>query len=185
MKTPVHTIAAPKTDSRSGFAAPLAVAAALALGGSLCATGNAQAQAQVCARIANGFEICIGPGNGGIAPVVAPTPQEKYIQTIGVTTHIGSGESLVQTFKPNTTRSGQTRVCLNNRRGGQRRLAHNYGRGINTLSARPGGQSCANFPSNARVTFTPYTGNNKARPAKTLVYNLSAYAGGLLRLTWQ
>jgi hypothetical protein len=42
-----------------------------------------------------------------------------------------------------------------------------------------------NFPSNARVTFLPYTNNDPAKPAKTLVYSLSAYAGGLPRLTWQ
>lgn len=179
MRNELQTIPAAGENSRFKLAALVAGAAMLSLGGSLAATGKAEARA--CISFGNGIELCVD------TPDVdnSINNSERYIQTIGITTHIGSNENLVQSYKPNTTRPGITRVCLNNSRGGRRSLVHKFGKGIGNLSARPGGQSCANFPSNARVRFTPYTGRNRATPSKTLVYSLSAYAGGLLRLTWQ
>jgi hypothetical protein len=188
MNTETHNAVPCSTKNRTRLTVfSMAAAAMLTLGGSLVAGGSAEA-ASVCVTFPNGVQLCVnaeGENSLGGGSGAASTPSEEYIQTIGITTHIGSGENLVQTYKPNVTRPDITRVCLNNQKGGQRSLAHDFGRSINTLSAQPGGQSCANFPSNARVTFTPYTNRDPATPAKTLVYSLSAYAGGILRLTWQ
>ena len=108
-----------------------------------------------------------------------------YDRTIGVTTANGSSEKIVQTFTAGAVAADKTRVCLANRTLGHRAMTHNFTPPINPLATDPGQSSCANFPSNARVRFKPYTNTDPAKPAKALIYSLSRYDGGVLTLRWQ
>jgi len=163
------------------LAAPMAVTAILVIGGTLAATGNAEAR--TCVPLFDGFQICLD-GDQFVTPDPIRAPVDEYVQTIRITTRNGSTERLVQSFRRHSVRPGLTRVCLINHKGGLRSLVHGVSN-INPLRAQSRGSTCANFPSNARVTFVPYTNSDRARPAKKLVYSLSRYDGGMLNLSWK
>lgn len=130
-----------------------------------------------CAPMESG----VPPGGGG----GTPPPSGQYNQTIGLTTANGSRETIVQTFTPDVTPEGKTRICLTNRKNGQRELFHNHTPPINPFRLGLNGRDCATFPANSRVVFSPVAANQPVRPDKTLTYSTNALAGGRLDLVWQ
>lgn len=115
------------------------------------------------------------------APVAGPPP-ERFVQNISLKPFLAPARNIRQTFQPTPSRPDRSRVCVRNQTNYNVSFTHGFP-GVNPLSMGAGGESCANFPSDARVTFTPLLNGLAAAPAKTLVYNMAA--GGILRLTVQ
>lgn len=109
---------------------------------------------------------------------------EQFIQNISLKPFLAPALNIRQTFQPRAGRPGTSRICVRNQTNYAVAFKHGFA-GVNTLSMGAGGQSCANFPSDARVTFTPLLNSLAAAPAKTLAYSLGRWDGGILRLTVQ
>lgn len=141
------------------------------------------ATANTCVPLFDGLKLCLDDTDL-VSTNPTELPKDEYVQTINITTVNGSVEKLVQSIRPQAVKPGVTRICLVNEKGGPRILAHDIAN-IHPMIARPGQSSCANFPSNARVRFKPYTNTDPAKPAKALTYSLARYDGGVLTLRWQ
>lgn len=116
----------------------------------------------------------------------APRPGSKYDQTIVITTANNTRETLKQTFTPKVANPSVTRICVVNKKRGERVMIHNFQPRINPLRpAAGGGSSCANFPANSTVNFELYAAGRKVQTNKRMSYNTTLLAGGRLDLVWQ
>lgn len=129
--------------------------------------------------------------DGSLIPQFVPPAQparqaSPYDQTIVITTANKTRETLKQTFTPNVVNSGVTRICVVNKKGGERVMTHNFQPKINPLRpAARGGSSCANFPANSRVTFELFAAGRKVQTDRKMSYSTTPLAGGRIDLVWQ
>lgn len=111
-----------------------------------------------------------------------------FNQTIGFARGDGGGGTVAQTVQSGAGTPGKARVCFVNNGPVQAALTHGIP-GINPLSAAPGGQSCANFQSSARVAFTlvEISGSfpRPATPDRAFAYSLSPFEGDVMQLVWR
>ncbi|MEZ5459952.1 MAG: MAC/perforin domain-containing protein [Steroidobacteraceae bacterium] len=124
-----------------------------------------------------------------IPPYVSPpaeAPRSPFDQVITITTANNTRETLRQTFRANAVDRGIVRICVTNRTGGERLLAHNFQPRINPfrLAAR-GGSNCANFPANSRVTFELFAAGRRVQTDRRMSYDTRLLAGGRMELVWQ
>lgn len=128
-----------------------------------------------------------------ISQVEAPAPPRQpsrqpspYDQTIVITTANNTRETLRQTFTPNNVNPGVTRICVLNKKRGERTMTHNFQPRINPLRpAADGGSTCANFPANSRVTFELFAAGRKVQTSQRMSYDTALLAGGRIDLVWQ
>lgn len=114
----------------------------------------------------------------------AQTFEAGYIQTLDVTSSRGASQ-MHQIYNDATgANAAITRVCVVNYGNVPRAFTHTVV-GINPLVAQPGGQSCANFSSGARVAFGMVDGQEPAQANRAMVMNLNAFAGGTVNFIWQ
>jgi len=106
-----------------------------------------------------------------------------HIQDITVNSRHGVS-IMSQYYAPHRVPRRFTRVCLVNEGPRMRALTHAVA-GINPLRARAfGGQSCANFPSHARVPFGLQDGREPAQSSVPMVMSLGAFKGGIVTFVW-
>lgn len=116
--------------------------------------------------------------------VSAQTFENGFIQTLQVTSTRG-GSQMDQFFNAGTGGNpAVTRVCLVNFGTVERAFTHTV-RGVNALTADPGGNSCANFSSDSRVAFGMVDGLEPAQANRAMVMNLGAFAGGTVSFVWR
>ena len=128
-----------------------------------------------------------------LIPIAAPAARQPtsrqpspYDQTIVITTANNTRETLRQTYTPDNVNPGVTRICVLNKKRGERTMTHNFQPRINPLRpASGGGSSCANFPANSRVTFELFAAGRKVQTDKRMSYDTAVLAGGRIDLVWQ
>jgi hypothetical protein len=111
-----------------------------------------------------------------------------YNQTINFDRGAGGSGVLTQTVQSGAGPSGSARICFINNGPVEATLLHGTP-GINPMRAAPGGQSCANFASSLRVSFTLVETQGflplPAAPDRAFVYTLAPFDGDILQLAWQ
>lgn len=123
-----------------------------------------------------------------VVPPATPVARQKspYDQTIVITTANNTRETLIQTYTPKAVAANFTRICVVNKKRGERVMSHNFQPRINPLRpAAGGGSSCANFPANSRVTFELTAAGRKVQTSTRMSYDTSLLAGGRIDLVWQ
>ena len=111
-----------------------------------------------------------------------------FNQTINFERGVGGSGTIVQSVQSGAGSAGKARICFINNGPFEATLLHQQP-GINPLRAAPGGQSCANFQSSARVNFTLVERNGfvpiPASPDRAFVYSLAPFDGDIVQLRWQ
>ncbi|SEV96332.1 hypothetical protein SAMN04488515_0425 [Cognatiyoonia koreensis] len=147
-----------------------------------------QSIATVCAALslAACIEVSVSdppPGGGGNSGNT-----DRFAQTVNFTRAGQNVGRFAQSFQPGVGRAGLSRLCFRNNGTTPVTLAHDSP-GINPMATQPGGQSCANFPANARVNFTLIellgVFPQPAQADRPFVYAMAPFDGGLLQLDWR
>jgi hypothetical protein len=106
------------------------------------------------------------------------------LRKIKVTTANGSVETIELKESAARARPGFARVCLVNKRPGQRALIHAI-LGINPLNAPKGGaESCANFPASLTISFVAQAGGRPAALDNARNIDLSPFDGRRVDFIW-
>lgn len=166
--------------SLQGFTMTFGVGAGADVGGVVFATTGVQDDPNVnCdGTPVNGSPVT-PPVNVISAPFGGTLP--VYIQEIRYSGAYGDGVIRHQKIPGGAKNRNFTRVCLTNSTGNPKSLNYTV-RGVNPLNAAGrGDQSCANFPSNMRLTFGFVDRRQTVKPD---AMNLSAYAGDIVSFEW-
>ena len=137
----------------------------------------------VVRKHALGMALAIAACTGFSLTMAGPASAAKVIQKISASSAAGTG-SMTQRITKNTQAASLTRVCVINRSDRTKTFTHAVPN-INALRAAPGGKSCANFPSNARVHFALFDNGQPVTAGVNMVMSLSAFAGGRVDFVWR
>ena len=166
--------------SFQGFTVTFGVGAGADVGGVVYATTAVQDDPDVNC---DGTPVKGSPVAPPATVISAPfgrTPPVK-IQDIRYSGVFGDGVIRHQKIPGGANNRNLTRICLTNSTGNPKSLNYTV-RGVNPLNAtRRGDQSCANFPSNMRLTFAFADRRQTVKPA---AMTLSAYAGDIVTFEW-
>ncbi|HRX35654.1 MAG TPA: hypothetical protein P5337_04595 [Aestuariivirga sp.] len=146
-------------------------------------TANNSITSTIIGKYALGMALAIAACTGFSLTMAGPAAAAQVIQKISATSAAGTG-SMTQRITRNTQAASLTRVCVINRSDRTKTFTHAQPN-INALRAAPGGKSCANFPSNARVHFALFDDGQPVTAGVSMVMSLSAFAGGRVDFVWR